>query len=61
MDLFVIILTVILAPLAAASSGRRRWSDGEPVAKHRQRAVDRVGRVLFLRTEEVEQAVQRVV
>ena len=38
--------------------GGRRWSDGKSVAKLRQRAVDCVGRVLFLRTEEVEQAIQ---
>ena len=46
------------AAIAVATSGYRRCSDGKSVAKLRQRAVDRVGRVLFLRTEEVEQAVQ---
>ena len=46
------------AILVAASSGQRRWSDGKSVAKHRQRAVDRVGRVLLLRDKDVEQAVQ---
>ena len=34
---------------------------GKSVAKHRQRAVNRVWRVLFLWAKKVEQAVQRVV
>lgn len=53
-----------LKPRGGASRERGsewRECDGKHFAKLRQRAVDRVGRVLFLRAKDVEQAVQRTV
>ena len=52
-----------LRPRGGASRERGsewRECDGKHFAKLRQRAVNRAGRVLFLRVKEVEQAVQKL-